>query len=319
MIIFFLAFFGILVIFLFTALAKATFLVRQAEVIVIERLGSYHRILPPGLHFIIPFMDQPRLMLWTIIKEDARGKSAYRFSEYMQRIDLRETVYDFPKQNVITKDNVTIEINALIYFQITDPKAALYEVANVPQAIEKLAQTTMRNIIGAMDLDETLTSRDKINEKLRIVLDDATDKWGVKVNRVELQEVNPPGDIRAAMEKQMRAERDRRAQILEAEGSKMSAILHAEGEYQARVTRARGEAEARQMQAEAESRSIKIMQDAMPSHDPVPYLTTLAYLKTLPEMMAGKDNKMILVPYEASAMAGSLATIKELFGNAQGR
>jgi len=318
MLMFFLAFFGILVLFIFITIIKATYLVRQAEVIIIERLGSYHCILQPGLHFVIPFMDQPRMVLWTFVKEDARGKATYRFSEYLQRIDLREAVYDFPKQNVITKDNVTMEINALLYYQITDPKAAVYETANLPQAIEKLAQTTMRNIIGAMDLDETLTSRDKINEKLRIVLDEATDKWGIKINRVELQEVNPPGDIRAAMEKQMRAERDRRAQILEAEGAKMSAILHAEGEYQARVTRAKGEAEARQMQAEAESQSIKIMQAAMPEHNPLPYLTTLAYLKALPEMTSGKDNKMILVPYEASAMVGSLATIKEIFGAQKG-
>lgn len=318
MLMFFLAFFTILVLFIFITTIKATYLVRQAEVIIIERLGSFHRILDPGLHFIIPFMDQPRMVLWTFVKEDSRGKSAYRFSEYLQRIDLREAVYDFPKQSVITKDNVTMEINALLYYQITDPKAAVYETANLPQAIEKLAQTTMRNIIGAMDLDETLTSRDKINEKLRLVLDEATDKWGIKINRVELQEVNPPGDIRAAMEKQMRAERDRRAQILEAEGAKMSAILHAEGEYQARVTRAKGEAEARQMQAEAESQSIKIMQNAMPEHNPIPYLTTLAYLKALPEMTNGKDNKMILVPYEASAMVGSLATIKEIFGATKG-
>src|SRR3989304_5513987 len=198
------AFFGILFLFLITALEKATYLVRQAEVIIIERLGNFHTILQPGIHFVIPFVDQPRSVLWTFVKEDARGKATYRFTEYMLRIDLREAVYDFPKQNVITRDNITIEINALLYYQVTDPKAAVYEVANLPQAIEKLVQTTMRNIIGSMDLDETLTSRDKINEKLRHVLDDATDKWGVKINRVELQEIAPPKDIQDAMEKQMR-------------------------------------------------------------------------------------------------------------------
>lgn len=307
------AFFLVLIFFLITTLYQATYLVRQAEVIIIERLGNFHRILQPGLHFIVPFIDQPRLVLWTFVKEDARGKATYRFSEYLQRIDLRESVYDFPKQNVITKDNVTMEINALLYYQITDPQAAIYEVANLPQAIEKLAQTTMRNIIGSLDLDETLTSRDKINEKLRHVLDEATDKWGVKVNRVELQEVTPPADIREAMEKQMRAERDRRAMILEAEGKKTSAILEAEGEYQSRITKAKGEAESRQMLAQAESQAISVVQQAIPNSNPLPYLLALNYLKTLPEITKDKEGKLILVPYEASALAGSLATIKELF------
>ncbi len=313
----FLIFFAVLVIFLITVLAKATYLVRQAEVIVIERLGSFYRILHPGLHFIVPFIDQPRAILWTFIKEDSRGKAAYRFNDYVQRIDLREAVYDFPKQSVITKDNVTIEINALLYYQITDPKAATYEVANLPQAIEKLVQTTMRNIIGALDLDETLTSRDKINEKLRHVLDDATDKWGVKVNRVELQEIMPPSDIQAAMEKQMRAERDRRAVILEAEGKKSAAILEAEGEYQSRVTRARGEAEARLLLAEAESQAINVVQKAIPGENPLPYLVATNYIKTLPEITKDKHGKLILVPYEASSLLGSVATIKELFEKTQ--
>lgn len=314
MIIFFVAaFFFLLIILLVIALFQATYLVRQAEVVIIERFGSFHRMLEPGLHFIVPFIDQPRAVWWTFVKEDARGKAAYRYSEYVQRIDLREAVFDFPKQSVITRDNVTIEINALLYFQITDPKAAIYEVANLPQAIEKLAQTTMRNIIGAMDLDETLTSRDRINEKLRLVLDEASDKWGVKVNRVEIQEVTPPADIREAMEKQMRAERDRRAMILEAEGKKSAAILEAEGEYQSRVTRSRGEAEARQILADAESLAIQVVQKAIPNANPLPYLIAINYLKTLPEITKDKNGKLILVPYEASAFAGSLATIKELF------
>jgi len=293
-------------------LIKATFLVRQAEVAIIERLGSFHAILRPGLHFIVPFIDQPRRVLWTVVREDIAGRS-HRFSEYVERIDLREAVYDFPKQNVITKDNATIEINALLYYQITDPRAALYEVANVPQAIEKLTQTTLRNIIGSMDLDGTLTSRDSINEKLRVVLDEATDKWGIKINRVELQEVNPPSDIRAAMEKQMRAERDRRALILEAEGKKASAILEAEGDYQARITRAKGEAEARLMLVQAESEAIKLIQNAAPNENPLPYLIALNYVKALPEMAKDKHDKMIVLPYESSALMGSLATIKELF------
>lgn len=313
MLIFFLIFMLILLIFLLTAFVKATYLVRQAEVIIIERFGSFHRILDPGLHFIVPFIDQPRMVLWTFVKEDARGRSTYRFSEYMQRIDLREAVYDFPRQTVITKDNITIEISTLLYYQITDPKAAVYELANLPQAIEKLVQTTMRNIVGALDLDETLTSRDKVNEKLRHVLDEATEKWGLKVNRVELQEIMPPADIQAAMEKQMRAERDRRAVILEAEGRKSSAILDAEGEYQARITRARGEAESRTIFIEAESNAIQAIKDVLPGTDPLPYLIALNYLKTLPEITKDKEGRLILVPYEASALMGSLSSIKDLF------
>ncbi len=315
MIAIFFIFFGALVLFLITVLFKATYLVRQAEVLIIERFGSFYGVLEPGLHFIVPFIDQPRAVLWTFVKEDAKGKPTYRFTSYLDRIDLREAVYDFPKQSVITRDNVTIEINALLYYQITDPKAAVYEVANLPQAIEKLVQTTLRNIIGALDLDETLTSRDKINERLRMVLDEATDKWGVKVNRVELQEIMPPPEIQAAMEKQMRAERDRRAWILGAEGKKSSAILEAEGEYQARVTRAKGEAEARLVLAEAESQAIMVVQKAVPNVNPLPYLVALNYLKTLPEITKDKDSKLIIVPYEASALAGSLSAIKELFDN----
>ncbi|MFA5306244.1 MAG: SPFH domain-containing protein [Candidatus Babeliales bacterium] len=313
MLIYFLIFFAVLVIFAVTALLKATYLVRQAEIIIIERLGNFYRILDPGIHFVVPFIDQPRSILWTFVKEDSRGKATYRYTSYVDRIDLREAIYDFPRQSVITRDNITIDISALLYYQITDPKATVYEVANLPQAVEKLVQTTMRNIIGAMDLDETLTSRDKINEKLRHVLDDATDKWGVKVNRVELQEITPPGDIQAAMEKQMRAERDRRAMILEAEGKKGAAILEAEGEYQARVTRARGEAEARQLFADAEAQAIQIVQKAVPNENPLPYLIAVNYIKALPEITKDKNGKLILVPYETSALAGSFASIKELF------
>ena len=309
----FIVVFGLLILFLMITLARSTYLVRQSEVILVERLGKFNLTMQSGLHFIIPFIDRPRQVLWTFVKEDPARRYTYRYSEYVDRIDLREAVYDFPKQNVITKDNVTIEINALLYYQITDPKRAVYEVANLPQAIEKLTQTTLRNIIGSMDLDETLSSRDQINEKLRVILDDATDKWGVKVNRVELQEVNPPEDIRVAMEKQMRAERDRRATILEAEGSKRAAVLEAEGEKEAKIARAEGEAEARLTVATAESEAIKVIQNAVPKADPLPYMVALNYIKALPEMTKGKDSKMIIVPYEASSMIGSLASIKEIF------
>ncbi|MCK4650819.1 SPFH/Band 7/PHB domain protein [Candidatus Babeliales bacterium] len=312
----FFTFFIVLVLFLFIAFAKATYIVRQSEVILIERLGKFHKMLKSGIHFIIPLIDRPRNVLWTFVKEQTATGRIYRYSDYVERIDLREAVYDFPKQNVITKDNVTIEINALLYYQITDPQRSIYEVANLPQAIEKLTQTTLRNIIGALDLDETLVSRDQINERLREILDDATDKWGVKVNRVELQEVTPPVDIKVAMEKQMRAERDRRALILEAEGNKRSAILKAEGVKIANITEAQGEAEARLVTAQAESEAIQKIQKAIPGTNPLPYLIALNYIKALPEITKDKEGKLILVPYEATGVMGSLATIKELFKKA---
>jgi regulator of protease activity HflC (stomatin/prohibitin superfamily) len=309
----FFVFFIILVIFLLIVLAKATYIVKQSEVIMIERLGKFHKILQSGIHFVVPFVDQPRKVFWTFIKEDPNRRHIYRYTELVERIDLREAVYDFPKQNVITKDNVTMEINALLYYQITDPMYAVYEVTNLGQAIEKLTQTTLRNIIGSMDLDETLSSRDMVNEKLREILDEATDKWGVKVNRVELQEVNPPIDIRTAMEKQMRAERDRRALILEAEGKKRAAVLEAEGVKLAKITKAEGEAEARLVTANAEAEAIQMIQKSVPNADPLPYLIALNYIKALPEITKDKEGKLILMPYEASGVMGSLATIKELF------
>ncbi len=315
---------GVILLFLFTFLMRAVYLVRQAEAIVIEKLGRYDRTLLPGIHFVIPFMETPRSVLWTYLQQTDDGKRYYRYMRNTYRIDLREAVYDFPKQNVITKDNVTMEINALLYYQITDPKAAVYEVSNLSEAIEKLTQTTLRDVIGSMELDETLASRSQVNERLRLILDVATDKWGVKVNRVELQELNPPADIRHAMEKQMRAERDRRAIILESEGTKRAAILEAEGVKESRVLRAQGDAEsefrraegaakARLLIAEAETKAIKMIQTAVPNADPMPYMIATQYIKTLPKMMEGKDDKLILVPYEASSLMGSLASIKKVF------
>ncbi len=311
-----------LVVLLGLFILKSIYLVQQAEAIVIERFGKYHRTLGAGIHFVVPFMDAARTVSWTYFKEEARRY--YRYMRNLSVIDLREAVYDFPKQNVITKDNVTMEISALLYYQVTDPKRAVYEVSNLPEAIEKLTHSTLRNVIGSMDLDESLVSRDQINMRLRLILDEASDKWGVKVNRVELQEVNPPADIRSAMEKQMRAERDRRAVILEAEGLKQAAILQAEGKQQSQVLAARGEAESRLINAEAEAQArlqialaeaqaIERLQNALPHGDSAQYMLTQQYIKTLPLMMEGKDNKMIVVPYEAAGAMGSLATIKELF------
>ncbi|HQJ82182.1 MAG TPA: stomatin-like protein, partial [Bacteroidales bacterium] len=220
--------FGAIALFVIIFAAAGFKIVQQAETMIIERLGRYNRTLSSGINIIWPVIDKPREIIWRYVTEDEDGRKVVRFRT-RNRIDLRETVYDFPRQNVITKDNVNVEINALLYFQIMDPARAIYEIENLPDAIEKLTQTTLRNVIGELELDETLSSRDTINSKLRIILDDATNKWGVKINRVELQDINPPQDIKTAMEKQMRAERDRRAAVLEAEGQKRSRILEAEG------------------------------------------------------------------------------------------
>lgn len=304
--------FAIGFVFLIVLLLKSVYLIQQAEVMIIERLGKFDRIIGAGLHIVVPFIEQPRKVVWTFMQSEANGKRYYSVTQVMDRIDLRESVYDFPKQNVITKDNVTMEINALLYYQITDPKAAVYEINNMPEAIEKYTQTRLRDIIGSMDLDETLVSRNTINARLTEILDEATDKWGVKVNRVELQEVNPPADIRVAMEKQMRAERERREMILRSEGKKQSAILEAEGIREAAILEADGQAQSRIKVAEAESKTITMLQEAAHS-DPLPYLIAMQYVKALPEMMKGKDDKLVVIPYEASSMIGSLATIKQLF------
>lgn len=300
-------------------------IVQQSETVIIERLGKYSKTLQAGINIIIPIIDRPRDIMWRFTKEGCDGRS-YIVKRSVNKIDLRETVYDFPKQNVITKDNVVTEINAILYFQVIDPVKAVYEISNLPDAIEKLTQTTLRNVIGDMNLDETLTSRDTINSKLRNVLDDASHKWGVKVNRVELQDINPPHDIRDAMEKQMRAERDKRAkiltaeaekqsQILESEGLKEAAINKAEGEKQAQILHAEGDAQARIRIAEGEAEAIEVITNAIKSKgDPVNYLVAIRYIDTLKEMVSGQDNKMVYIPYEATGVLGSLGGIKDMFG-----
>ncbi len=237
----------VLTIFIIVFIFKGLIIVRQSETMVIERLGRYHRTLQSGINIIWPIIDRPREIEWIFGQTSVEGMRIVRRIR-LKRIDLRETVYDFSRQSVITKDNVVTEINALLYFQITDPIRAVYEIANLPDAIEKLTQTTLRNVIGELDLDQTLSSRETINSKLRAILDEASDKWGVKVNRVELQEISPPLDIRNALEKQMRAERDRRAVILEAEGKKRAAILESEGVRESEIFRADGEKQAQKSQ-----------------------------------------------------------------------
>ncbi len=313
----------LLAVFVVVFAATGIRIIQQSQTMLIERLGKYHRTLSSGINIIIPIVDIPRKITWRYVREDFEGRKIVQFKT-KDRIDLRETVYDFPKQNVITKDNVGTEINALLYFQIMDPIKAMYEIENLPDAIEKLTQTTLRNVIGELDLDETLTSRDTVNSKLRIILDDATNKWGVKVNRVELQDINPPRDIRDAMEKQMRAERDRRAKILEAEGLKRAQILEAEGykesqinqaegEKQAQILIAEGDAQARIRRAEGEASAILKVTDAVAKNgDPINYLVAMKYLETFKEMVSGKDNKTVYLPYEASGILSSIGGIKDL-------
>ena len=317
--------FGLIALFVIIFAMMGLRIVQQSETILIERLGKYNRTLEAGINIIWPVIDRPREIMWRYVREGRDGKN-YVFKTPTGKIDLRENVYDFPKQNVITKDNVVTEINAILYFQVTDPIKAVYEISNLPDAIEKLTHTTLRNEIGQMELDTTLTSRDIINGKLRAVLDEATHKWGVKVNRVELQDINPPIHIREAMEKQMQAERTKRANILEAEGTKASQVLtsegmriaavnKAEGDKQALILRAEGEAQARIRTAEGESEAIqKITQAIVTSKgDPVNYLIAIRYVDTLREMVSGQNNKVVYLPYEATGVLSSLGGIKTLF------
>ena len=293
----------------------AVVIIPQSETKIIERLGKYYDTLQPGINVIIPFIDRCKPIVTMI-----RGRYVYSSS-----IDLREQVYDFDKQNVITKDNIQMQINALLYFQIVDPFKAVYEINNLPNAIEKLTQTTLRNIIGEMELDQTLTSRDTINTQLRAVLDDATNKWGIKVNRVELQDIIPPSSVLQALEKQMQAERNKRATILTSEGQKQAAILQSEGEKtstinraeaakQQEILRAEGEAQARIRKAEAEAIAIgKITEAVGVSTNPANYLLAQKYIQMMQELAHGDKTKTVYLPYEATNLLGSIGGIKDLF------
>ena len=293
----------------------ALVIIPQSETKIIERLGRYYATLQPGINIIIPFIDRAKEIVTL-----NRGRYIYS-----NRIDLREQVYDFDKQNVITKDNIQMQINALLYFQIVDPFKAVYEINNLPNATEKLTQTTLRNIIGELELDQTLTSRDTINTKLRSVLDDATNKWGIKVNRVELQDITPPQSVLQAMEKQMQAERNKRATILTSEGEKQAQILKSEGEKAATINRAEaakqqailsaeGEAQARIRKAEAEAVAIdKITEAVGKSTNPANYLLAQKYIQMLQQVATGDKTKTVYLPYEATNLMGSIGGIKELF------
>ncbi|WP_163551819.1 SPFH domain-containing protein [Candidatus Frankia alpina] len=271
-------------------LVRAVRIVPQARAMVVERLGRYHRTLTPGLAIVVPFVDRVR-----------------------DRIDLREQVVSFPPQPVITEDNLVVGIDTVIYFQVTDPRAATYEIANVIRAIEQLTVTTLRNVIGGLNLEATLTSRDQINGQLRGVLDEATGKWGIRVNRVELKAIDPPRSIQDSMEKQMRAERDRRAAILTAEGVKQSEILRAEGEKQAAILRAEGEREAQILTAEGEAKAIGTVFRAIHEGDADQKLLAYQYLQTLPQIAQGQASKLWIVPSE---LTGALSGLGGLLGAA---
>jgi regulator of protease activity HflC (stomatin/prohibitin superfamily) len=270
---------------LFT-LSRAIRIVPQARAGIVERLGRYHRTLDAGLALIVPYVDRVKPL-----------------------IDLREQVVSFPPQPVITEDNLTVNIDTVIYFQVTDPKAASYEIADYITAIEQLTVTTLRNVIGGMTLEDTLTSRDNINAELRTVLDEATGKWGIRVNRVELKAVDPPGTIQEAMEKQMRAERDRRAAILTAEGVKQSQILTAEGEKQSQILRAEGQKQSEILRAEGQSKAIEQVFEAIHTGNADPKLLAYQYLQTLPQIAQGESNKVWIIPSEFTQALGRLGSV----------
>ncbi len=279
----------ILIIFVVTTIAKAIRIVPQSYAGLVERLGKYHRTLSPGPHLLVPIIDRMRPL-----------------------IDLREQVVSFPPQPVITEDNLVVSIDTVVYFQVTDARAATYEIANYLAAVEQLTTTTLRNVVGGLNLEEALTSRDSINNQLRAVLDEATGKWGIRVGRVELKAIDPPASIQDSMEKQMRAERDRRAAILNAEGTKQSAILEAEGLRQAAILQAEGQAKAAVLQAQGEAEAIATVFNAIHAGKPDHLLLAYQYLQTLPKLAEGDANKLWVIPSE---LTEALKGIGQAFGN----
>jgi len=273
----------IVALIVFVTLARTIRVVPQARAAVVERLGRYSRTLTPGLAIVVPFIDRVREMM-----------------------DLREQVVSFEPQPVITEDNLVVSIDTVIYFQVTDAKAATYEIANYIQGIEQLTVTTLRNVIGGMALEKTLTSRDEINNQLRGVLDEATGKWGIRVNRVELKAIEPPASIKETMEKQMRADREKRAAILTAEGVKQSQILTAEGEKQSAILRAEGQRQAAILQAEGQAKAIDTVFRAIHDGDADPKLLAYQYLQVLPQIAQGESNKVWIIPSEVTRALGQL-------------
>ena len=278
---------------------KSIKIVKQSEIYIIERLGKFHKVADAGLTIIVPFMDQVRSV-----------------------VSLKQQTMDVPPQGVITKDNVTIKIDTVVFYKITDPAKAVYEIQSLKKGIEYLAITTIRDIVGKMDLDQTFSSRDAINDQLRVILDEATDQWGCKVDRVEIKDITPPADIRDAMEKQMNAERNKRALILQAEGERQSAItiaegqkaaaiLQAEADKEAKITRATGEADAIKKVADARAKEIELVYGALKAAKPDEKIVQLKSLEALKEIANGEANK-VFIPFEATSTLSSLGSIKEI-------
>lgn len=306
----FLAFIGIA---LLVIAAKTIKIVPQSSVLLIERLGRFHRIASSGLNIIVPFFESPRAVYWTNVRPG------------LTSIDLREQYIDLPPQPVITRDNVTINVDSVVYWMITDPIKSVYEINDLVGSLVQLTITGMRSVMGEMDLDHTLSNRDQINAKLRLILDEATDKWGVKVTRVDVKNINPPEDVRITMEKQMTAERNRRALILQAEGDRQAAITRAEGEKQAAITRsegmkesaileAEGAAQARLRAAQAEAQAIaQLSQSIGNPEQTTQYLITARYIESLRDMSRSNNSKVIFMPVETSSMLSSIGAFKEVF------
>lgn len=303
--------------------------VNQSEAVIIEYLGRFSRIGETGVNFLIPFFESIKTLEYTEQVLNAQGQVLGRRKRRTNRIDLRESILNFPAQDVITKDNVTMRIDAILYYRIIDPVKVAYAINDFTDAIEKLTQTTLRNVVGELELDQTLSSRELINTRIRQVVDGVTDKWGVDVTRVELQDIQPPERIAQTMELQMTAERQKRADILEAEGLKQSASLRAEGEAEARVKAAEGEAQAiireaeahalaRVRRAQAEAEAIRVIRDAIGDENLVQYLIALRYLETLPTITSGSAAK-VFIPYEATGVLSSLGSLREVFGSSEGK
>ena len=318
---------GIVVVFVASLIARCVKVIGQAEVMVIERWGRFDRVGRSGLNILIPGMERPRTIDVRFVETDPSGTKRIT-SGSTARIDLREQVLSFPSQPVITKDNVTIDIDAVLYYRIADPQKAAYAIQNLPFALETLTRTTLRNIVGDIELDQTLASRDMINRKMREVIEEASIGWGVDVTRVELQAIEPPRDIQQSMDLQMRAERERRAAVTNAEASKRAAILEAEGVQQSQISRAQGEmeaavlrakglAEARLAMAEAEAQAIQKITQSLPPGEAAMYMLGMKYLEALPQVTQGKGSTIFL-PAEAAGVMGALGGMRELLARQAG-
>ncbi|CBV41305.1 SPFH domain-containing protein [Halomonas elongata] len=301
---------GILII------VKGLVVVRQSEVMVIERLGSFNRLLESGINIIIPFIEQPRAI--TMIRYRKMGDDYHAITSDETRIDRRETVMDFPGQPVVTTDNVTVTINGALYYQVIDPKRAVYEVENMSQAVEVLAKTTLRSVVGKMELDKLFESRSEVNNEIQAAMEEPASKWGVKISRVEVQDIAMPEEVESAMRLQMAAERKRRATVTEAEGEKSAAIAMAQGQRESAILNAEGDKESAILRAQGEQESIKLVLNALGDSEDnkqtvVGYLLGQSYIKGLPNM--AKEGERVFVPYESSALLGSMGMFRELAGS----